>query len=248
MNRKRRHPAINVALKLLYTYRWTIGIYWLVFLCIYVAIGVILRSPTVGAEMDAQGIWEGASTSPKVFLLVIGILMTPLSLASFVSNGVTRRHFIWGVSGLLVVYSAISAIIMVIGYPIEQWIYDKYDWPLELSNPHLFKDASQFGLIFVEYFFLFIAFFGSGWLIGSCFYRFNWKLAVVLILVAILPAMAMETVISADWIGSILQKAYDIERASLAAVIPLALCIVALVFVSVFLLLRKVPVKRKVLS
>lgn len=248
MNRKRRHPAVNVALQLMHTYRWTLSMYWLIFLVIYIAIGVILRAPAVGYEMEAQGLWEGASTSPKIFLLVIGILMTPLSLASFVSNGVTRRHFIWGVSGLLVVYSAISAIIMVIGYPIEQWIYDRYDWPLELGNPHLFKDASQPWLVFVEYFFLFIAYFGSGWLIGSSFYRFNWKLAVVLCLVTLLPAMAMESVISADWIGSILQKAYDIERASLAVVIPLALCVVALLLGSVYLLLRQVAVKRKVIS
>ncbi|WP_337101022.1 hypothetical protein [Paenibacillus sp. YIM B09110] len=127
----------------MHTYRWSLGIYWLIFICIYVIIGIVINAPALaGNDIDARGMWEGASTSPRIFLLVIGIMLTPLSIAGFVANGVTRKYFIWGASGLIVVYSAISALIMTLGYPIEKWIYEYYDWEITLNNPHLFIDAS----------------------------------------------------------------------------------------------------------
>lgn len=240
---------MNVALKLMHAYRWSLSIYWVIFICMYVIIEIINNaSALAGNDIDAKAIWEGASTSPRIFLLVIGIMLTPLSIAGFVANGVTRKYFIWGASGLIAVYSAISALIMTLGYPIEKWIYDRYDWVVTYKNPHLFIDASQPWWMFLEYFFNFIAYFGSGWLIGSCFYRFNWKLATVLCLFALLPVLAMEAVLSSDWVGSLLQSTFDIERASIFVVVLLALCVIALLYGAGYLMLRKVTIKRKLIS
>lgn len=249
MKSKRRHPALNAALRLMYAYRWTVGFYWLIYICTYVIIGILVNSPAVfGDAVDAQGMWEGSSNSPKIFLMVIGILMTPMSLAGFVSNGVTRKHFICGAGILSVVLSAISAVIMTIGYPIEQWIYERLDWPHELNNPHLFTDTTQVWAIFAEYFFLFAAYFGTGWLIGGLFYRFNWKLALFLCVFALLPAMAMEIVLAADWAGQLLQTVFETERPAMGVVLSLALIVTALTFGAAYLLLRHVTIKRKAIS
>lgn len=177
--------------------------------------------------------------------MVIGILLTPISLASFVSNGVTRRDFIKGVSVVLSVYAAISALIITIGYPIEQLVYDRYGWQLEMKNPHLFTSAAQPGWIFIEYFFLFFAYFGSGWLIGSGFYRFNWRIGMVLSLVGLVPAIAMEVVLSSDWMGTLLQSVLGVARTPHAIVILLAVIVGALLVALNFLTLRSVAIKKK---
>jgi len=65
---------------------------------------------------------------------------------------------------------------------------------------------ASLGWIFFEYFCLFFAYFGSGWLIGSGFYRFDWKIGILISVAALLPAMAMEIVLSSDWIGKLLQS------------------------------------------
>jgi hypothetical protein len=246
MSDKRKHPMLNVAQQIMYSYRWTIIFYWIIFILIYIGVGVLTNSEAiVGSDFEGQEIWESTTISPKIFLLVIGILLTPVSLASFVSSGVTRKHFIGGVSLVLVMISAIFSIMLTIGYPVEQFIYDKNNWTLELKNPHLFSSSSEWGLIFFEYFCLFFAYFGSGWLIGSGFYRFNWKIGTLISVVSILPAMAMEVVLSSDWIGNLLQSVLGIERTSLAVVVIFAFLVMACIVALNYLMLRRVAIKKK---
>ncbi|WP_141502607.1 hypothetical protein [Paenibacillus luteus] len=246
MSGKRKHPVLNITDHLMYSYRWTIIGYWIVFLMIYIGIGILLNSNIiVDEDMDKVGVWEGASVSPKIFLLVIGILLTPMSLASFVSNGITRRHFVLGVSVSIAAFSAIFAVMMTAGYPIEQLIYDQNNWPLELRNPHLFTSTSQLGWIFFEYFCLFFTYFGSGWLIGTGFYRFNWRIGVLITLVALLPSIAMEVLLSSDWMGSLMQSVLEVQRTPLAALVLLALLILGLIVLVNFMMLRRVAIKRK---
>ena len=252
MSEKRKHPSLNVATHIIYGYRWQLILYWVIFILILAGNAIITHSSAiVGNDFDASVIWEGssvwesASVSPKIFLMIIGILLTPLSLASFVSSGVTRRHFIGGVSIVISAYAAISALIMTLGYPIEELIYDMNGWPQELQNPHLFTSSSQPGWIFFEYFCLFFAYFGSGWLIGSGFYRFHWGIGILLTLTSLLLAMAMEAVLSSDWIGKLLQTVLEVERTPHAVVVLLAIIVMALAVVSNFLMIRHVAIKKK---
>ncbi|MGO4694073.1 hypothetical protein AB4Z50_07305 [Paenibacillus sp. 2TAB26] len=246
MSSKRKHPVLNVAQHMMYTFRWTIFFYWVIFILIYIGVGFLMNAEAiVGPDVDGQEIWESTTISPRLFLLVIGILLTPASLASFVSSGVTRKHFIGGVSLVLVLFSAIFALILTIGYPVEHFIYDKKNWTLELNNPHLFSSSLELGWIFFEYFCLFFAYFGSGWLIGSGFYRFNWKIGVLISVAALLPMMAMEAVLSSDWIGNLLQTGLEVERASLAAVIILAFAVMLCIVALNFMMLRRVSIRKK---
>ncbi|MGO4545927.1 hypothetical protein AB4Z29_14095 [Paenibacillus sp. 2TAB23] len=246
MSRKRKHPAHNVASELLYTYRWTFIVYWIVFIAIFLGIAVFLNTNMFNSEgFDTQSVWEGASNSPKIFLMVIGILLTPLSLASFVSNGVTRKHFIIGGSFLVTLMSAIYALIMTAGYPIEQMIYEQNNWTLALKNPHIFSSSDQLAGIFFEYFFLFFAYFGSGWIIGSGFARFRWQLGVIISIAALLPAMAMELVLSSDWMGRLMQTVFEVERNPIAVVFVLAVIVMACIVGLNYLLLRRVAIKKR---
>ncbi|MBD2872342.1 hypothetical protein [Paenibacillus arenilitoris] len=248
MTRSRKHPALIVAGNLMYTYRWVLATYWLVFIVIYVGIGFILRmNGTAGGDIDGQSIWEGAGSSPKIFLMVVGIMMTPLSLASFVANGITRRHFIGGVMLVIAIFAIVSSILLTVGYPIERAVYEMNGWPLALKNPHLFETTRQYGWIFVESFLLFFAYFGSGWLIGSGFYRFHWRVAIVLSALALLPAMAMEVVLYSDWMGQLLQTAFEADRAPMPLALSLSVIVAALTAALNYLMLRHVAIKKKLI-
>lgn len=246
MSGKRKHPVLNVAQHLIYSFRWTVIFYWLIYISIYVASAILTKSDVnIGEDIDALGVWESASVSPKIFLMIIGIMLTPLSLASFVSNGVTRKHFIGGMSLVITVISALFALSITLGYAIEQFIYDQNQWPLELQNPHLFTSSAQSGWVFFEYFVLFFAYFGSGCLIGSGFTRFHWRMGIMFSLAALLPAMAMEGVLSSDWIGKLLQSILDVERNPLAVVVLLAVLVLAFTLGMNYFMLRRVAIKKR---
>ncbi len=63
-----------------------------------------------------------------------------------------------------------------------------------------------------------------------------------------LPTLAMEAILSTDWVGWIMQFTFDIERSNIFVVVLLALCVIALLYGAGYLMLRKVTIKRKLIS
>ncbi|WP_337101021.1 hypothetical protein [Paenibacillus sp. YIM B09110] len=58
----------------------------------------------------------------------------------------------------------------------------------------------------------------------------------------------MEAILSTDWVGWIMQFTFDIERSNIFVVVLLALCVIALLYGAGYLMLRKVTIKRKLIS
>ncbi|OBZ08710.1 hypothetical protein [Bacillus sp. FJAT-26390] len=246
MSGKRKHPVLNVAQHLLYTFRWTFFFYWIIFILVFIGLAVLVNEKVIpDGELNLNEIWESVTISPKIFLMVIGILLTPASLASFVACGVTRRHFIRGVTLFMAASSALLAILMMAGISVEQFIYERNNWSIELQNAHLFTSPSQLGLVFVEYFCLFFAYFGSGWLIGSGYYRFHWRNGLLITLVAIVTAVAMDIVLTSKWLGELLQSAFNAQHTPVAAVVLLAILVIAIIVVLNDRILRRVAIKKK---
>lgn len=234
---KRKHPMLNVAQHIMYSFRWTIILYWLIYIVVFVGIGILTNSGVVtGSDFKGQEAWDATALSPKIFLLVIGILLTTISLAGFVSSGVTRRYFVGGVSLVLIIFSAIFALLMTAFIPLEQFIYNSGEGNLELG---------ELGRKLFEYFCLFFTFFGSGWLIGSGFYRFNWQIGVLISLAALLPPLIMEVVLSPEWIDGLQQSVFEVERFPLVVVGLLAILIMASTVVLNFMMLRRVAIKKR---
>lgn len=238
----RKHPALNVALQLWSTHRWTILWYWLIFVLVMIVICIFMYSagPEKIESLD-ESYWLGSGGfSPKIFLLVIGILMTPVSLASFVSNGVTRKHFVAGSTLLMAALALLSSLVFAAGSLLESLVVDWIGFTVKMEHPPLFR-------VLVEQFFLFAGYSGTGWLIGSAFYRYHWRVGVIISVLSFVPITVME--ILADSAGIVKLFDFSITPPALnfgLSAVLLAVITAALVALNYYML-RKVPIKRKLI-
>ncbi|MFF2886561.1 hypothetical protein [Paenibacillus sp. NPDC057967] len=239
MTAKRKHPVLIVASNLWNGYRLSLIGYWIVFVAIFV--GIHLGLPiNLSKELGVgQGIWTGASISPKIYILVIGILLTPVSLSSFVSSGITRKHFVGGAILLSLLMSFISAIVMIIGFPVERLLTDWFGGQEILVTPPLLQSG-------VEFFLGFLGYFAIGWLIGSSFYRFNWKSGIAISILSLVPIILIEMV---SGTGPIELFGYTITRPSMSFVVEmlLVLLIVGIIMALNYGMHRTVAIKRKLI-
>lgn len=67
MSSKRKHPVLNVAQHMMYTFRWTIFFYWVIFILIYIGIGILTNAESiVGPDFEGQEVWESTTISPSI--------------------------------------------------------------------------------------------------------------------------------------------------------------------------------------
>ncbi|MHA6480633.1 hypothetical protein ACX1C1_01645 [Paenibacillus sp. strain BS8-2] len=195
--KEKRSPARNVAYHLWKAYRHVLIWFWLVFTVIFVGINELIMRGYIPDEefKEAGSIWSGASLSPRIFLLVLGILLTLGSLSSFVSNGVTRRAFARG--GLLFIagMSLICSLVVLIGYPIERMIIEISGAERILVHPNLLVEVLKNILLFFSYF-------CAGWMIGTGFYRFHWFKGLILCHLLVGVIILLEIVPSLEWVNS----------------------------------------------
>ncbi|MBH5319997.1 hypothetical protein I6N90_19535 [Paenibacillus sp. GSMTC-2017] len=225
-NKRLMHPIWIVAHRLFRNYRLLLFVYSLIFLSIFLLINISYSTGLISNPSTTMPeIWDSVSISPNIFLLVLGIMITTLTLSGFVSNGLTRRHFVAGTTLFMLAMSLAFSIIMLIGYPLGNLTLQAFGVPWDLQYPHLLS-------MILNNIFIFFGYFSTGWLIGSTFYRFNWKVAAPLALISYMPAIGME------WIIEIDNMPYFIKIVILVVVSAL---IVALNYV----MLRRVSIKRK---
>jgi hypothetical protein len=241
MTGNRKHPALNVAGWITYGFRWPLIIYWILYVLMFIGLGIADSIFNFSGD-NASSIWEGFGISPKIFLMVLGIMLTPFMLAGFVSNGVTRRRFVQGVTLMIGLLSVLFALVITIAYPVEAYIFEQKGWPIELDSHHIFTSREQYVLIFLEHLLTFFTYFGSGWMFGSLFYRFDWRIAMLLLLPAMAPFILLEVAVSLNGISEKLGLTLGLTQ-----LIGLLICLVtaASVIWLNYAMLRTVTIKKK---
>ncbi|MEK3882319.1 hypothetical protein [Paenibacillus sp. PL2-23] len=227
MNKSGQHPALKVAGSMWSGYRVTLIWYWSIFVIVYVGINLLLRHlGEVDESMWGGGIWEGSVYSPKIFLLVIGILVTPVSLASYVTFGITRKHFAWGSALLFVGLSFVCTVLTAVGYPIEQLLYQMAGGTGDLKQPPLLEGS-------MDYFILSVGYCLAGWLIGNGYYGKDWRVGTIICVAALVPIILMEIIADAG------------TSFALWLEVLMLLVVAGLLLAANLFLLRKVRIRRK---
>lgn len=216
-----------------------IGGYWLIMLVCFLLGGLIMKA--FGATID-HSIWDYGTQSPKYFSVAIGCALAPALFNLLVVHGVTRRMFAVAGSIFLVGAAAATALIWVIAYQVERGIYDLAGLTQALENPHLFTRTTQVGLIFLEFFLMILAHEAAGWLISIGFFRFGFWKGLALLPLGLLPAVAAELLLVAQWLAQALADT-GYHRPSLAVSVPGSLAASAVGLYFGYLLLRPMGLK-----
>jgi hypothetical protein len=213
--------------------------YWLVMVVAFLLIGVTFQ--VVTGVVD-HSMWDYGTQSPKYFSAAIGITMTPAFFTVLVAHGVTRRMLAVAGSIYLVGAAASTALVWVLVYQVEHALYAWQGWTQTLANPHLFTKTSQVGLVFTEFFLLILSHEVAGWLIGTSFYRFGFWKGLAMLPLGLVPAIAAELLLVAQWLAQALANT-GYHRPPLAIAAPGVLVVSALGLYAVHLLLRPIGIK-----
>jgi hypothetical protein len=213
--------------------------YWAVMVIALFLGGIAIQVVSGGVTSSA---WDYMTQSPKYFSMAIGITVTPAYFALLISQGITRRMFSVAVGIYLAGAAAATALLWVLVYQLERLLYAWQGWPDKLNNPHLFTDTSQVGLVFAEFFLLIVAHEVTGWLLGITFARFGIWRGIVLLPLALVPAVAAEFLLVAQWLADVLDNiGYD--RPPLAVAVPSVLVVSALGVYAGYRILHPMAVK-----
>jgi hypothetical protein len=216
-----------------------IGGYWLVMIVSFLFGGLIMK--TFGFTID-HSVWDYGTQSPKYFSVAIGSTLAPAVFNLLVVHGVTRRMFAVAGSIFLVGAAAATSLIWVIAYQVERGLYSLADLPQVLDNPHLFTRTTQVGLIFLEFFLMILAHETAGWLISIGFFRFGFWKGLALLPLGLLPAVAAELLLVAQWLAQALANT-SYHRPPLAVSVPGVLAASALGLYFGYLMLRSMGLK-----
>jgi hypothetical protein len=198
--------------------------YWIVMLVAFLVVGLVIELATSGVT---SSMWDYGTQSPKYFSLAIGVTLTPAYLALLVAHGVTRRMYAVASGIYLTGAAAATSIVWVLAYRAEHALYAWQGWPDQLTNPHLFTSTSQVGLVFTEFFLLILSHEVTGWLLGITFVRLGFWRGLMMLPLALIPAVAAEFLLVAQWLAGILTSA-GYHRPPLAVAVPSVLVVSAL--------------------
>lgn len=215
--------------------------YWGIMLTVY---AVIITVVVAVGDTDVS-IWAtSGGSAPKYFLLAVGVMLTTVFLPTYLGNGVTRRDFTLGASLYIVVVAAVYAVIMALGFLAEHAIYSAADLMGGLDEPYPVQALSDGLDRFVAELLVGIAYLCSGWLMGTCFYRFGSWWGIGLIPVTVLPAAVTEIGFDSLWLGYGINHGLGLDRPPLGVGALMAVASIAAAWLANFALTRAVAVKK----
>lgn len=213
--------------------------YWAVMVVALLFGGLVIQLLSGGVDTSA---WDYGTQSPKYFSLAIGVTITPAYFSLLISQGVTRRMIVVAAGIYLVGAAVATSLLWVLVYQVERGLYGWQGWPDKLSNPHLFTDPSQSGLVFAEFFLLILSHEVTGWLLGITFFRLGFWYGVLLLPLSLIPAAAAEFLLVAQWLANILDN-IGYHRPPLAIAVPSVLVVSALGLYAGYRILQPMAVK-----
>ncbi|GAA3117903.1 putative membrane protein [Kribbella aluminosa] len=213
--------------------------YWAVMVFALFVVGLLIQLVSGGVTASA---WDYGTQSPKYFSMAVGITITPAYFSLLISQGVTRRMFSVAAGIYLTGAAVATSVLWVLVYQVERGLYSWQGWPDKLTNAHLFGNPSQAGLIFAEYFLMILSHEVTGWLLGITFVRLGFWRGVMLLPLALLPAVAAELLLVAQWLAGILNNV-GYHRPPLAVAVPTVLVVSALGLYAGYRILQPMAVK-----
>jgi hypothetical protein len=121
----------------------------------------------------SQSAWELAAQLPRWYALFAGVALVREFLPLYVAHGQTRRQFGAHAALTVTVFAPFLSALLVTGYLLETGLYGLAGWPQTLGRAHLFTEATQAHLVFLEYLVEFLAWIVAGSFVGAGFYRWQ---------------------------------------------------------------------------
>ncbi|HET8986680.1 MAG TPA: hypothetical protein VFN03_13070 [Trueperaceae bacterium] len=191
-----RPTASASAARLVTTARWLFGRLvnigkWFVAIA---AVGFVLVPPLVnafGGRLEIS-IWEMFATNgPGWFSLAMGATLVANYLTVVVAQGVTRGRYALASALAIVVFAALLAVFVWLGYVLEATYFRQFEWTHALLGEHLFTNVSQVLQVTVEYAARHTLFAFVGLIVGYGYYRVGGVWGTILLpLTLVLPLAA----------------------------------------------------------
>jgi hypothetical protein len=176
-------------------------------------------------------------------VLGYGIHLTYGLLPVFLVHGQTRREYLAQVPVFMVVASTILAALISLAYWGETTLYRAAGWTQEVSDDRLYGAASEYGLVFISYWAMFVVWSIVGALIGAGFYRSD------LLGLATLPVALVLVVVAGFGIGfnqlPWVDVSFGVDNVSIPATIALCAACAAAGLALIWGVVRDVPVRNQ---
>lgn len=243
MNKKTKHSAFIIASLTLKSYSPIMLIYGAIISFGLIAFLAAQLQGWIGlSDAYVQDIWDSALSTATIFFLVIGIMITPGLLSSYVVNGMTRKHFAAGMMLCALLFAAAYSILVgAVQFIGRKMVFGAGDsWTTELP-----AGFAGFLLNFALYF-LFIA---AGWLIGTLYYRFNWKWATLMSVAAFIVASTGQLILEEKPSPEgFLAGVKNWMVASMGTQFMTLLFMYALLLGVNYFVLRRIPIRQKIVA
>ena len=147
--------------------KWFVAIVLLSFLLVPVLVNAF------GGSLQLS-IWEMFATNgPGWFSLAMGATLVANYLTVMVAQGVTRGRFALAAALAIAAFAVLLALFVWLGYGLESFYFQRFQWQHDLLGEHLFSELSQGLLVTVEYSLRHVLFALVGMIVGYGYYRFG---------------------------------------------------------------------------
>lgn len=171
-----------------------------------------LVANTVWGDLEAS-IWDGNASIFQYAMLGAGIMVVAGYLPVYLTHGITRRDVTSGALIALVGLAVVAALATTAGYLVESVVFDVAGWPHVLGGEHemhIYDSPDQYGLIFVELFFLYATHAIAGMLIVAALFRLGWVFGSVFLLAGAGVAVGAELALGSGAAGVLIRDWLDI--------------------------------------
>jgi hypothetical protein len=148
-----------------------------------------------------DSMWEAGANWQRYILFAAGVVTMTTFLPLLVRNGATRGLLSSATTVTMAAVTAFLGLWNVAGYAVEALVYHRNGWPQTLPTGRQFE-WGDLPNVFVSSSLLVAAYYVSGWLVANGFVRRGAAGGLLRLIPGLLPAAAMEFVVSPDFGGA----------------------------------------------
>lgn len=191
-------------------------------------------------------VWEQAGSVAVWYAAGVSGYVAYQTVPMHIAHGWTRRDTAIEVVIFMVIFAAVAAMLVAVGYLIEYAVYGLTGWPREVTGEHLFSSHLDVAMIFTEYWLMALVWAPAGAFVGAAVYRYDangWlSLIPASILIGVIGAFTQ-----AFWgpVGYIVERLFSFEGPTLSLAIPAAIACSLIALTLTWPILRDLPVRNR---